>query len=116
MKLPIVPLSLFTGFIIVTGITNPDPKKFEQFIIEKGSTTIKQEICQTKSDNLLEKFVSNACTLLTDSSVELVSRFVTQNTTRQNFLLFSIYEVDPEVTEFKALGMFNHFIILKQGK
>ncbi|WP_017295573.1 DUF4359 domain-containing protein [Geminocystis herdmanii] len=116
MKLPIIPLSLFTVFIIGAGVTNPDQKKFEQFIMEKGSTTIKQEICQTESENILEKFVSNACTLLTNSSMELVSRFVTENTTRQNFLLFSIYEVNPEITEFKALGMFNNFIVLKEGK
>lgn len=117
MKLPLIPLSIFSLLIISAVITNPNQKKFEQFIAEKGSQIIKEEVCKSNSQSLgiLENFASKACTLISDTSLELVARFVAENTTRHNYLLFSIYELDANIHHSKTLGLFNNFVILDDG-
>lgn len=117
MKLPLIPLSILSILIISAIVTNPDQKKFETFVAEKGSKTIKQDICQSNSQStgILENFASKACTLIGDTSMELVARFVAENTTRHNYLLFSIYELDAKIHHSKTLGLFNNFVILDDG-
>lgn len=114
MKLSLIPLSIFSLLIIGAVITNPNQKKFEQFIAEKGSKTIQKEVCKSNSQSvgILENFASKACTLIGDTSMELVARFVAENTTRHNYLLFSIYELDADIHKSKTLGLFNNFVIL----
>ncbi|BAQ62705.1 hypothetical protein GM3708_3111 [Geminocystis sp. NIES-3708] len=117
MKLPLIPLSILSLLIISAVVTNPDQKKFETFIAEKGSKAIKEDICQSNSQStgILENFASKACNLIGDTSMELVARFVAENTTRHNYLLFSIYELDANIHHSKTLGLFNNFVILDDG-
>ncbi|MBL1209598.1 DUF4359 domain-containing protein [Geminocystis sp. GBBB08] len=117
MKLPLISLSIFSLFVIGAVVTNPNQKQFEQFIAEKGSQNITEEICKSnsKSMGILENFASKACTLISDTSVELIARFVAQNTTRHNYFIFSIYELNANIYHSKTLGLFNNFIILDDG-
>jgi Domain of unknown function (DUF4359) len=117
MKLPLIPLSIFGLLIIGAVVSNPNQKKFEQFIAKKGSQIVKEEVCKSKSQSLgiLENFASKACTLISDTSLELVARFVAENTTRHNYLLFSVYELDANIHHSKTLGLFNNFLILDDG-
>lgn len=117
MKLSLIPLSIFSLLIIGAVVTNPNQKKFEQFVAKKGNKTIQQEVCKNnfQSRDILENFASKACTLISNTSMELVARFVAENSTRHNYLLFSIYELDVNIHKSKTLGLFNNFVILDDG-
>ncbi len=111
------------GLLFLTGltglsmaITNPDHEAYEEYAIEKIVTYLKEDGC-SQLGNQLGAFLKNQCHTLVDIAKPKIKQIVVEETQRQNFLFFSIYETNLSIGNgfpgyhVVIIGVFNNFII-----
>lgn len=115
-------LSLSIGSITLTGLaallflTNPGQKSYEQYASQSLNVYLKENAC-TKLPPEISNFLQSHCHSLVDTFRPQLSQMIARQTTRQNFILFSIYQTDLSITsalpdyQVKTLGVFQKFYI-----
>lgn len=105
------------GFLGTLILTNPSHKTYEVYATAKLSDYLKVEGCEKKLPNFFEGGCKDVINSLQPQILDLFAR----STTRQNFLIFSIYKtnIKPETLSpllpsglpeyyFESLGIFNN--------
>ncbi|ACK69746.1 conserved hypothetical protein [Gloeothece citriformis PCC 7424] len=104
---------------IAMGVTNPNPQAYINYMSEKLLTEgekvfcQKTEACQENSSGI----VKNALAIVRGKVARpLIQTVIEESTTRQNFLLFSLYNTEvPDVGSIKTLGILNQFFIYSKS-
>jgi uncharacterized protein YceK len=90
------------GLGSVMAMTNPGQGDYEKYATEELTSYIKQSVC-TKIEGNLKEAASSGCKTLVDTGRPHLEYIIAQTTTRQNFLIFSIYETDLALNSASAL-------------
>jgi hypothetical protein len=108
--------SITAGLAACLVITNPGPKDYEGYATTTLSAYLKEDVCsQVQSARDFRPILRNSCKILVDTSRPHIEQIIAINTTRQNFLLFSIYQTELSLPaplagyQFSTLGLFGHF-------
>ncbi|WP_330202478.1 DUF4359 domain-containing protein [Cyanobacterium sp. Dongsha4] len=116
MKLSRISLLILAVFFGYSYFTNPNEQKFNEFITENTQASLKDQICNTnKSEDILSSLKSLTCNFVADQSSGAIEQFLSENTIRNNYLIFSIYQVKTPVYKSQTLGIFNQFFLLYQS-
>jgi hypothetical protein len=127
MKLvKIVRISLGGILLALAGamvLSNPSPRDYERYATETLSVYLKDKVCsQAKAAPEWRSLLRGSCKTLVETSRPQIKQVVAVNTTRQNFLLFSIYQTDLALPEplpsyqFATLGLFQNFLTYRAEK
>ncbi|MBD2394982.1 DUF4359 domain-containing protein [Cyanobacterium aponinum FACHB-4101] len=124
MKLSRISLLILGAFFLYGYFTNPSEQKFNEFITENTQGSLKDQICNAnKSEDILSSLKSLTCNFVADQSSGAccvadpfgIEQFLSENTIRNNYLIFSIYQVKTPVYKSQTLGIFNQFFLLYQS-
>jgi hypothetical protein len=102
-------------------LTNPGQETYEEYATEQLTTYLKDEAC-TQVPNALENFLQRQCKSLVDTGRPQLEQIIAKTTQRQNFILFSIYRTNLEISpllpvyHFETLGAFQNFYIYQAQK
>ena len=103
------------GFGVAMAIANPGPAAYKDYAATQVSDYLNDVGC--------EKFPmgKNQCLSLVESAQPQIAEIISQNTERQNFLLFSIYKTEFALPllptyKFETLGAVQNFYIYKHDK
>ncbi|HEY9810381.1 MAG TPA: DUF4359 domain-containing protein [Halomicronema sp.] len=118
---------LFVGLGALMVATNPNASAYEEYGTEKLTAYVKDNICQ-------KTFVlQDQCVSLVDSQQSEIQEVLAANTSRQDFIFFSIYKTDISVSsivpervksflpaipsyQFETFGVFQSFYTYKSQK
>ncbi|MEC4985218.1 MAG: DUF4359 domain-containing protein [Oscillatoria sp. PMC 1068.18] len=111
----VIALTLLSGVMVAT---NPNQQAYAEYASEKLVTQIQDATCQQqKSPEFLQGILSSAgeiCRNAIASSGDVVSlpvqAIVNRTTTRQNFVILSVYTTELPNTKITSLGAFGNFI------
>lgn len=107
------------GLAIALGVTNPGIKSYRAFAIESLTDYTKSNLCL---DQALGKFLQQQCAELVDAATPQMGQLIDGATERQNYLLFSIYKTNLEVSplvpsfRFESIGLFNTFYLYRHER
>ncbi len=123
----IVHLVKVIGGISVIGLstsmvlTNPGQRDYESYATDTLTSYLKQEVC-SKASGGLASFLASHCKTLVDTGKPHIKRAIANQTIRQNYLLFSVYETEfllPSPVpnyQFETIGVFQHFYTYQADK
>ena len=115
-------LSLSIGSIALAGLgillvlTNPKQKAYEKYASQTLNVYLKENVC-TKLPPEISTFLQSHCHSLVDTIRPQLSQIIARQTTRQNFVLFSIYQTDLSIPsalpdyQVKTIGVLQQFYI-----
>lgn len=116
MKLSKISLLLLLGFFTYSALTNPDEEKFNQFISKNANNSLREKICNSNpSQDLLTQIKSLSCNFVANQTSEAIEVFLSQNTVRNNYIIFSIYQINTPIYQSQTIGIFNQFILLNSN-
>lgn len=104
-------LVAFGGLLV---FTNPNNNAYEEYATEKLTVYLKENVC-TKVSQPLGDFLQSHCKTLVDTGRPQIQELIAQQTTRQNYFLFSIYQTELSLSSpmpayhFATLGAFQNF-------
>ena len=84
---------IIIGISAIAFLTNPGEKGYQKYADATLKTKLKDKICTQVSEDL-GVWLEGQCHLLVNSASPYLAQIVQQQTKRQNFLLFSIYQAD----------------------
>lgn len=114
---------IIVGGVAVVGlgaamaIANPDQQAYEQYATAQLTNYLKTNIC-TQGQNILGNLMQQPCTSLVENIKPQIPPLITENTQRQNFIFFSIYQTNLPLNKFipfaptyqiATVGAFNNF-------
>jgi len=111
--------------LVVLGVglawMNPGKEAYEEYAVKKLSTYLKDEVC-TQTPKQLEflnpdpEFLKRQCQSLVDTGRPQIQQIIEQQTERQNWLIFSIYRTDINISpllpayHFETVGVLQQFL------
>ena len=113
-----------TILIVLGGImflTNPGEQGYQQYADEVLETHLKEKVCAETSQKL-GKWLHSHCHTLVDTARPHLNQIITQQTTRANFILFSIYQTDLPIPDpfpdyhLETIGMLGNFYTYQADK
>lgn len=95
-------------------ITNPDEIAYEEFATQQATNFLHREICDRpgKVAPSFRQVFSQGCTTLTKQGAADIRRFVSYNTQRYNFILFSLYTTELPFQRIKIFGIGRTFFLV----
>ena len=105
-----------TGLGIIMALTNPGQKAYEQYASKALNVYLKENVC-TQLPPEISGFLQSHCHSLVDIMSPQLSQVIANQTQRQNFILFSIYQTDLSIPspsldyQIKTLGVLQNFYI-----
>ncbi|NER21312.1 MAG: DUF4359 domain-containing protein [Symploca sp. SIO1B1] len=106
------------GLGTVMAVTNPHQDGYDDYAVERLSTYLKEEACsQVPQLPQVEDFLQRQCKSLVDTARPQIKQILSEKTERQNFLLFSIYRTDLNISpslpayHVETVGVFQKFYI-----
>lgn len=106
----------FLGFCFLLMLTNPTKSKYEKFATEQLVFYLKENVCQSNSQQLQEQIKSQMCNLMLDTGKKQVPKLIAKTTQRHNYLLLSVYETNLFIYNVETIGIFNNFYIISVDK
>ena len=118
-------ISIFS--IIVVGIgaiawlTNPGEQKYQQYADATIKTELKDKVCVQVAEDV-GVWLEGQCHLLINAASPYLAEVVNQQTERQNFLFFSIYQADLPLPQplpdyhLETIGILGNFFIYQAEK
>lgn len=105
----------------IACVTNPGEKKYQEYANQALQTRAKDQVCaQVASD--LGVWLEGQCQILMATASPYLAEVINQQSTRHNFLLFSIYQADitlpSPLPEYRVLtiGVLDNFYIYQAQK
>jgi len=101
--------------------TNPGEDKYKKYANATIQTKLKDEVCNQGGKDLGE-WLEGQCHILITTASPYLSEVINQQTKRQNFLLFSIYQADLSLPSplsqyrLSTMGIFGNFYIYQATK
>ena len=105
-----------TGFGILLFLTNPGQKDYERYASHALNRYLKENAC-TQLPPEINALLKSHCHSLVDTFRPQLAQIIDRQTTRQNFVLFSVYQTDLSIPsalpdyQVKTIGVFKHFYI-----
>jgi len=106
---------------IILAKTNPSQGEYEAYAAQRLTKYFQDDVCQKKS-KLLEKLLHLNCIQLVNATSPEIRKIITENTKRQNYIFFSVYQSEikiyyfvPSYT-FDTLGILANFYPFKAEK
>ena len=115
-------LNLSIGSVALAGVglclilTNPGQKAYDKYAAQTLNIYLKENIC-TKLPPEINAFLQSHCRSLADTIRPQLAQIIASQTTRQNFLLFSIYQTELSIPaalpnyQVKTIGVLKQFYI-----
>jgi hypothetical protein len=85
--------TIATGVCAIALITNPGEAGYRKYADEKIKTELKDTICTQVTEDL-GAWLESQCHILITTASPYLADAISQQTQRQNFYLFSIYQAD----------------------
>ena len=85
--------AMLLGIGAIAFVTNPGRAGYEQYANDTLKTKVKAEVCSEAATDL-GAWAKGQCSILVDTASPYLSQIISQQTQRQNFFLFSIYQAD----------------------
>lgn len=101
---------LILGGVILAGVggvlalTNPEPSEYADYAADELVAYAKQELCDSSASDW-GTFLGNSCQTLLDAGRAPARELIRQQTQRQDFLLFSLYQTDLSFEAFIPAGL-----------
>jgi hypothetical protein len=118
---------LWVGGVVLMGlgglmvVSNPGSLAYEQYATERLTFYLKDEGCSQLTENL-GGLGQGYCQSLVDTGRPQIQQIVAQQTKRQNYLLFSIYQTELLLPSpapsyrFETIGIFQSFHVYQAEK
>ena len=119
LKLSVGAISLGLGAIAF--LTNPGQQKYRQYADNILRTELQDRVCTQVSEDLVQ-WLESQCYILVSAASPYLAEVVIQQTTRHNFLLFSIYQADLPLPSplptyhLETLGILGNFYTYRAKK
>jgi hypothetical protein len=98
--------------------TNPNRLDYEQYASRTLTTYVKDNVCaQAQADIEVQALLRGYCKMLVDTGHPFLQEAIATNTTRKNFLIFSVYQTEllfpPPLPSyhFSTVGFLNKLYI-----
>ena len=104
------------GIGAIAFLTNPGEAKYQNYADLTLQTKIKDRVCDRVSQDL-GVWLEGQCHILITTASPYLAEVITQQTQRDNFLLFSIYQTNLPLPDplssyhVKTIGAFGNFFI-----
>ena len=108
--------TILIGIGAIAWLTNPGVEKYRRYADTTIKTELKDKVCLQVAEDM-GVWLEGQCHLLINAASPYLAEIVNQQTERQNFLLFSVYQADlPLPTplpdyQLKTLGIMGNFFI-----
>lgn len=105
-----------TGLGVLLLLTNPGQKDYEKYASQALNVYLKENAC-TRLPSGISALLQSHCHSLVDTFRPQLAQMIDRQTTRQNFLLFSVYQTDLSIPsnlpdyQVKTIGVFKQFYI-----
>ena len=105
----------------IAFLTNPGEQQYLQYADATLKTKVKDKVCAQVSQDL-GVWLEGQCHLLINTASPYIAEVIVQQTRRDNFLLFSIYQTDlplpPPLSSYhlETIGVFGNFYIYQAQK
>ncbi len=102
-------------------LNNPGIKGYLKYDDRALETHLKEEVC-AKASPKLGQWLENQCYDLVNTAHPHLARIIVQQTTRVNFILFSIYQTDLPIPDpfpdyhLETIGMLGNFYTYQADK
>ena len=112
---------ILIAIAVIACVTNPGEEKYQEYANTALQTKVKDKVCtQVATD--LGVWLEGQCQILITTASPYLAEVINQQTTRHNFLLFSIYQADlslpsplPEY-RLRTVGVLDNFYIYQAQK
>ncbi|MEB3174798.1 MAG: DUF4359 domain-containing protein [Cyanobacteriota bacterium] len=107
-------VSLAAGCGVLLALNNPGQRDYERYAAESLSFYLKDRVCP-QAPLTFNGALQSYCKTLVDASRPQITTVVARSTSRQNFLLFSVYETRLLLPaplpgyQFQTLGIMGEF-------
>lgn len=114
LRLTGITMAIATGLGTVMFFSNPGEQSYQEYAEQNLGIHLKQKLCSQASEQF-GGWMQNQCYTLVDTARPHLAQFVSQQTQRQNLLLFSIYRTDlptpPPLPSYhlETLGILGNF-------
>lgn len=109
------------GFVVLTFLTNPGQQGYQQYADATLKAHLKEKVCLQVAEEL-GTWLEDQCRIIVDTASPHLAQIINQQTKRQNFLLFSIYQTDIPLASplpdyhLETLGILGHFYTYQADK
>ena len=84
---------LAIGLGAIAVLTNPREESYQKYANLTLKSQLKDKVCDRVSEEI-GSWLEGQCQTIVDTASPYLAEVISQQTTRQNFLLFSIYQAD----------------------
>ena len=98
--------------------TNPNRQDYEQYASQRLTSYLKDNVCARAQASLeVQALLRGYCKMLVDTGHPFLQEAITTNTSRKNFLIFSVYQTElsfpPPLPsyQFSSVGFLNKLYI-----
>ena len=105
----------------IAFLTNPGQQKYQEYADATLKTQLKDKVCAQVIEDL-GPWLEGQCHILVNTASPYLAEVVSQQTKRQNFMLFSIYQADlplpPPLPSYQVetIGILGNFYTYKAEK
>ena len=109
---------LLIGLGAIAIITNPREQGYQKYASLALNTQLKDKVCTEVAEEL-GAWLEGQCHIIVNTASPYLSEVIAQQTRRQNFLLFSIYQADLPLPSplptysVETIGIFGNFYTYK---
>ena len=120
-KLKLSAVAVILGLGAIAFLTNPGQQRYRQYADAILKTELPDRVCTKVSEDLTQ-WLESQCYILVSTATPYLAEVVTQQTTRYNFLLFSIYQADLPLPSplpayhIETLGILGNFYTYQAKK
>jgi hypothetical protein len=113
--------AIMLGLGAIAFLTNPGQQKYRQYADNILRTELQDRVCTQVSEDLAQ-WLESQCYILVSAASPYLAEVVIQQTTRHNFLLFSIYQADLPLPSplptyhLETLGILGNFYTYRAKK
>lgn len=119
-KISVSGIILF-GIGAIAFLTNPGEQKYKKYAHATIQTKLKDEVCSQAGQDL-GPWLEGQCHIIITTASPYLAEVINQQTERQNFLLFSIYQADLSLPSplpkyrLQTMGILGNFYIYQAKK
>ena len=113
--------TIIIGLGAIASFTNPGQQRYRQYADTILRSELEDKVCTQVSQDLAQ-WLEGQCYILVTTASPYLAEIVTQQTTRHNFVLFSIYQADLPLPSplptyhLETLGILGNFYTYQAKK
>jgi hypothetical protein len=109
-----VTITVVVGAGAILTLTNPKQEAYATFATQTVSKFLLKDLCRAndRTPKLFDSLFKDGCQVFMQKGEAEIRTFVTHNTERQDFILFSLYTTEFPIRPLRVLGIFNQFFVI----